>query len=180
MWLRTRAENVRRLAVESCFGHSREGTNFLSEFLESNETLEDLTVDCGVLGHTSSVERFSNAMRGHSALEKVELTDCSFHEQNFPTLFDALKDKTEVSIRREYPCCLDNKMEEVRPIPSVLATNPQLQKLFLRGTDLFHYDNAIRDCNYDTINAFAAALSTNSNLKHIIFMMSTVKLKRFC
>lgn len=156
-------KRIRSLDIANCC------TSIVSEFMETNQTLEDLRVDCGILGGDKA-QRFSDAIRGHLTLEKVSLVNCELNEQTTSVFLEAVKDKREVAIKREYSYALDNKWKQAHTIPSVLATNPPLQKLCIQGAEMlgdWHRREEGYD-RYEVIKNFAAALSTNSHLKELI------------
>ena len=160
------------LDFERCFGC----TPLVSKFLESNESCENLSVDCGVLSGSTSAQRFANAVRDHSTLEKVDLINCEWNgnDDKFTMTMEAQKDKTELKFKKDWHMYEGETMKEVHLIPSILATNPKLQRLELEGAEMIVSTwNRSRDDppvdRFEIIRNFANALSTNTNLKELIF-----------
>jgi hypothetical protein len=122
--------------------------------------VEKLTVDVGILN-----AGFTNALRDHPTLETLDLANFSFSDRQFVALMEAVKDKSDVSIR--YEGHSDGNMEIAHLIPPVLATNPQLQKFRLRGAVLTNFHFRPGEDEYAILKSFARALSTNSNLKQL-------------
>eukprot|EP00984_Skeletonema_dohrnii_P012096 scaffold4867_cov136-Skeletonema_dohrnii-CCMP3373.AAC.6 len=156
-----KTKHIKELEFEKCFGSCpTKGINLVSHFLEGNQTVEKLTVDVGILN-----AGFTNALRDHPTLETLDLANFCFSPRNFVPLMEAVKDKSDVSIR--YEGHHDGRMEIAHLIPPVLATNPQMQKFRLRGAVLTNYHFRPGEDEDAVLNSFARALSTNSNLKQL-------------
>ena len=163
-----KTKHIKELEFEKCFdiNHpSRKGMNLVSRMLEGNQNLEKLTVDVGILN-----TNFTNALRDHPTLETLDLANFDVRDDQF----EAVKDKSDVSIRHEGHSDCD--LEIAHLITPVLATNPQLQKLRLRGVELRNRRNRrhVRpgEGDYAILKSFARALSTNSNLKQLTLDIS--------
>jgi len=161
-----KTKHIKELEFERCFDYnhpSRKGIDLVSRLLEGNQNLEKLTVDVGILN-----TNFTNALRDHPTLETLDLAnfDFGFRDEQFEALMEAVKDKSNVSIRHEGHS--DCNLEIAHLITPVLATNPQLQKLRLRGVELLNRRRARPgEDEYAILKSFARALSTNSNLKQL-------------
>ncbi|KAK1742309.1 hypothetical protein QTG54_006874 [Skeletonema marinoi] len=161
-----KTKHIKELEFERCFDYnhpSRKGIDLVSRLLEGNQNLEKLTVDVGILN-----TNFTNALRDHPTLETLDLAnfDFGFRDEQFEALMEAVKDKSDVSIRHEGHS--DCNLEIAHLITPVLATNPQLQKLRLRGVELLNRRRARPgEDEYAILKSFARALSTNSNLKQL-------------
>jgi hypothetical protein len=157
-------KQIKQLEFKRCFDWNIRATGVVSRLLEGNQSLEKLTVDVGILS-----TGFTNALRNHPTLETLDLADFSFTDQGFEALMEAVKDKSDVTIR--YEGHHDCRMKIAHLIPPVLATNPQLQKFRLRGAELStpSYGRNLKpgEDEYAVLNSFALALSTNSNLKQL-------------
>ena len=164
------------LDFESCLGHNEGGTLLVSKFLESNASCENVSVDCGVLSGSTSAQRFANALRDHSTLSKVDLINCEWNgnDDKFTMTMEALKDKSELKIKKDYHFYEGEKMKEVHVIPGILAANPLLQRLELEGAEMIvstwsrSRDDPPAD-RYAIIRNFANSLSTNTHLKELVF-----------
>lgn len=124
----------------------------LAEYLGSNTTLQQLTLDKNRIDESVDTEQFGKALRKHPQLEYLSLSEC-----NIGNNVSALSDILHSGIKSLGLGCNEIGSQGGFIIASYLTSNPPMESISLErnqlnDTDLIHFANSLR---------------TNTRLRHL-------------
>ncbi len=116
----------------------------LTEYLGSNTTLQQLTLDKNIIDESVNTEQLGKALRKHPQLESLSLSECSIGNN-----VSALSDILHSGIKSLGLGCNEIGSQGGYIIASYLTSNPpmesiRLERNQLNDTDVIHFANSLK------------------------------------